>query len=423
MLSLNLTKSTATALFADLEQERKAHNTFFWPKGSTIGGRILRNHDVVCRVKKKENNNEEKEDKPGFCYEFVDTSKRINGRSKNRVYRIAGTLSQDKFKPCGKRGKTGIPRQRLIKYQKITDEDPLSLIINEYQSASKAGMPGIKRPTVVEDTAFLTMRKLPGHNLENFLYGSASRPGAKLNYLQRFQICLALLEALDQQVAQHKLIHRDIKPDNILIEFHPDKPPRIHIIDFGFSIDADHLDGICPGSIAHAAPECLRGEWFLQSATTDVFSMAIVLLQTLNFPNEVLLNSFDARRMGKPFDLRLHLGELLKNASGISREFKREVRKLIRDMLDPIAERRPSACEAAQRMRMLEPIVALSQSAASSSEGEPILLPPSRILAPPSKPRVVRRRFFSQRIVTQCPSSDDDEPALTSGGMSCSGII
>ena len=78
----------------------------------------------------------------------------------------------------------------------------------------------------------------------------------------------------------HKICHRDIKPDNILI----DSRGNCKISDFGFAIVMESEDAltdtIC-GSLPYEAPELLKRERYNPFAV-DVWAMGVMLYVMLN---------------------------------------------------------------------------------------------------------------------------------------------
>lgn len=88
-------------------------------------------------------------------------------------------------------------------------------------------------------------------------------------------LCIPLFDALDH-AHQHKIIHRDVKPENMMIRSHDGSPV---LMDFGIAhmIDSETLTatGAVIGSPAHMAPEIVNGEALTPNA--DLFSMGTVL--------------------------------------------------------------------------------------------------------------------------------------------------
>ncbi|WP_154223595.1 serine/threonine-protein kinase [Marinicella rhabdoformis] len=105
---------------------------------------------------------------------------------------------------------------------------------------------------------------------------------AKLNLTQRLKLFLQVAKAV-QFAHQNGIIHRDIKPNNILV----DPSNQIKLLDFGIAkhVDAEVTETINERmlTMAYSSPEQLTGE--AVSTVTDVYALGLVLYQLLTDQN------------------------------------------------------------------------------------------------------------------------------------------
>ena len=124
-----------------------------------------------------------------------------------------------------------------------------------------------------EEHLFIAMRYVEGLDLANLL---AREP--EFAPERAVQIIAQVASALDAAHARG-LVHRDVKPANILIG----AEEHVYLTDFGLtkhaSSDALTKTGLFVGSVDYAAPEQIRGE--AMDARTDVYSLGCVFYQAL----------------------------------------------------------------------------------------------------------------------------------------------
>jgi serine/threonine protein kinase/tetratricopeptide (TPR) repeat protein len=93
---------------------------------------------------------------------------------------------------------------------------------------------------------------------------------------------------------QRGVIHRDLKPDNLLVvedgELATGKPPRVKILDFGLARIVDSEDGeqtvftrpgMLAGTLPYMSPEQAQGDQAAIDVRTDVYAMGVILQQML----------------------------------------------------------------------------------------------------------------------------------------------
>ncbi len=165
---------------------------------------------------------------------------------------------------------------KLLRPEYLKDPDFSSRFRQEAQSAASLSHTNVV--TVYdygEDPSgpFIVMEYVDGEDLATILRRNGSLPPAQVA-----RIGASVARAL-QAAHDRGLVHRDVKPGNVLIG----RDGRIKVVDFGIAraIAEAHvtLPGTTLGSVHYFSPEQARGE----TATTasDIFSLGIVLYELL----------------------------------------------------------------------------------------------------------------------------------------------
>jgi len=146
-------------------------------------------------------------------------------------------------------------------------------VVDEAQKAAAFSHPAVVTVHSVAqagDRPAIVMERVEGFPLD--------RAVAELPFRQRARILATVARALAAAHARG-LIHRDLKPDNILVS--PALEPKI--LDFGLAIDSgragEEQPGVFRGTPAYASPEQLRGERL--TPASDVFSFGCVMFHAL----------------------------------------------------------------------------------------------------------------------------------------------
>jgi tRNA A-37 threonylcarbamoyl transferase component Bud32 len=152
-----------------------------------------------------------------------------------------------------------------------------------YQSrffAAEAALVGrLQHPNVVQIldavadpvAPYLVMEYVPGITLRRFC-----RPDQLLSLEQIVEIGFKCAMALGY-VSRQGLIHRDVKPANLLAVMEGDHVVDIKVTDFGsvLNLTSDHTQIFRVGSLAYMSPEQLDGSTL--DARADIYSLAAVL--------------------------------------------------------------------------------------------------------------------------------------------------
>jgi len=152
--------------------------------------------------------------------------------------------------------------------------------LSEQRTLAQLNHPSIARlydaDTLADGTPWFAMEYVDGAPLHEYCW--QSRPSIR----ERLRLFRAVCEAV-QHAHRHAVIHRDLKPTNILVK--PDGTPRL--LDFGIAKQLENLgepvDQTCTGlrlmTPAYAAPEQIRGD--AVGVYTDVYSLGVILYELL----------------------------------------------------------------------------------------------------------------------------------------------
>lgn len=135
--------------------------------------------------------------------------------------------------------------------------------------------------------------------------GTLAEVAERLSLEQRVRLLIQAAEGLD---AAHRegLIHRDVKPSNILVEEMEDGELRAYVTDFGIAFSPGDGDGegILAGTPSYLAPEMLAGPGTVIDRRADVYSLGATLYELFTghrpFEGEDALAVLAHRRRGEP---------------------------------------------------------------------------------------------------------------------------
>jgi len=168
---------------------------------------------------------------------------------------------------------------KILHPQLMVDPDYIHRFRKEARTAARLDHPNIVPIYEVgeeQGSYFLVMKYLPGGSLKELIIRQNG-----LSYERSLEIINQVASALDA-AHQNGLVHRDVKPGNILF----DKEGRACLTDFGFaralssnnSASLSSIGGMI-GTPSYMAPEIWSGK--TASPSTDVYSLACVLYETL----------------------------------------------------------------------------------------------------------------------------------------------
>ena len=158
------------------------------------------------------------------------------------------------------------------------DHDFAARFVREARSAARLSHPNVVAVFDQGDddgTLFLAMEYIPGHTLRDVIRKESPMPPAK---------ALTLLEpVLSALAAAHGagLIHRDVKPENVLLA----DDGRVKVADFGLaravSAETQHTatGGVLIGTVSYLAPELVVDG--RADARSDVYAAGVLLYEML----------------------------------------------------------------------------------------------------------------------------------------------
>ncbi|MBN9231044.1 MAG: hypothetical protein J0I93_09345 [Legionella sp.] len=136
--------------------------------------------------------------------------------------------------------------------------------------------------------AHLLLRKQPGMRLTQFIsWQNKNMP--TLNWMQYLLLCTHLLEQYEHQVRRilwgppgkkHPIVHRDIKPDNLLINF-DSLIPEINFIDYGFATYDGYLnkESKIMGTPLYIDPDYYTHEHQPVTEQNDLFALFLIFAE------------------------------------------------------------------------------------------------------------------------------------------------
>ena len=209
---------------------------------------------------------------------------------------------------------------------------------------------------------FMVMERVRGHSLDELLsrYGPPSFDNAML--IAR-QVVVAL-----EDIHACGVIHRDLKPKNIIVEGPLSSPGSALIIDFGLACEAAATDDDCTnlelfaGTPPYMSPEQLRGGGV--DPRSDMYALGCVLHEMI---------TGEPPNRGEAVIRHRHCGDWPAHRapsppSNVNRYAWLEMRKLLEHLLEPSIDKRPSSAGAVRRV--LDRVVGLIRESRKSSELE-----------------------------------------------------
>jgi len=165
---------------------------------------------------------------------------------------------------------------KVLHNQFVNDTEFVKRFRREGQAAASLSHPNIVSLYDVgqeDDFYYLVMEYVDGETLKDRIATRGPIP-----VLEAMRIAYQICEALEH-AHQHKVVHRDIKPHNILLT----KDGRVKVTDFGIARAATESTitntGSIIGSVHYFSPEQARGGFIGEKS--DLYSLGVVLYEML----------------------------------------------------------------------------------------------------------------------------------------------
>ncbi|MBI5066808.1 MAG: serine/threonine protein kinase [Deltaproteobacteria bacterium] len=235
---------------------------------------------------------------------------RVGGGGMGTVYRAAHL-------------KLGAPvAVKILKRALRVDAALVQRFYREARAASHLRHPNVIAVTDFGETdggtLFMVMEYVLGRNLATILAAEGPQSPRRIVHVGA-QVLSALAEA-----HAHQILHRDVKPANLMLESHRDALDLVKVLDFGIarirSPAEDHgahtQVGLVFGTLGYMSPEQLAGEEL--DERSDLYAVGVVLYQmltgTLPFPIQGPVEMLHRQLAGPPLPaiggVQLPVGDL-----------------------------------------------------------------------------------------------------------------
>ncbi|XP_024200443.2 leucine-rich repeat receptor protein kinase HPCA1 [Rosa chinensis] len=221
-----------------------------------------------------------------------------------------------------------------------------------------------------QDEQMLVYEYVPNGNLMDSLSGKS---GFRLNWMRRLKVALGAARGLAylHEHATPSIIHRDVKPNNILL----DKDLNAKVADFGLSKSMagsgrDHVTTQVKGTMGYLDPEYYMTQQLTEKS--DVYSFGVVMLELITARRPIERGRYIVRVVQMTMDRKkdlYNLQEILDPAIGLVTQLKglEMFVDLAMSCVKELRARRPRMGEVVKEIENIIQIASLNAGANSAS--------------------------------------------------------
>jgi serine/threonine protein kinase len=167
-----------------------------------------------------------------------------------------------------------------------TDPEALARFKREAKAAARLRHPHIVRvhnSGVIDGRHFLDTELVEGVDLDRLLRQGRLPIPRVLTIIDQVASALDAAHGLDRP-SDKRMVHRDVKPANVLVETRPDGSDHVYLADFGVAralVPGTRItqDGAVVGTPAYMAPELWEAD--RTDHRVDVYSLAVMMFELL----------------------------------------------------------------------------------------------------------------------------------------------
>ena len=239
--------------------------------------------------------------------------------------------------------------------------------LQEARVSAQVQSPHVVRVTDVDQAsggAYIVMEYLEGKTLQT-LYEELYRAGQQLSYGDALEYAMQMLDGVEAAHEQ-SVVHRDLKPDNVMITTDTKGRKLLKLLDFGIAklrASSEYDRGLTRPGVIMGTPEYMAPEQAFSAdavdARADIFSLGVMIFEMLagrrpvggDEPQQIAA-AYLSGRIAQLTDLAPEispdLGEAVHRAMGARPSDRWHSVKDFRDALEPfaIAAKAPSALPA-----------------------------------------------------------------------------